>query len=61
MSTRHKKDCESKTRGVCTCSGKPLSADAQRALKRPDNFFELSGETQWAIDKSLGILDWDGT
>lgn len=27
---------------------------------RPADFFELSAETQWAIDKSLGILDWDG-
>ena len=27
---------------------------------RPKNFFKLSGERQWEIDKSLGILDWVG-
>jgi hypothetical protein len=33
----------------------------ERAKRRPANFEQLSGEDQWAIDKSLGILDWDGT
>lgn len=32
-----------------------------QSLKRPDNFNELSAKEQWEIDKSLGILDWDGT
>lgn len=27
---------------------------------RPSSYFELSAESQWATDKSLGILDWDG-
>ena len=35
----------------------PLTLAAQR---RPHNFFDLDGREQWAIDKSLGILDWDG-
>lgn len=32
----------------------------EKALMRPADFKKLSSETQWAIDKSLGILDWDG-
>lgn len=32
----------------------------ERSFERPKNYFELSSETKWAIDKSLGILDWDG-
>lgn len=32
----------------------------ERSFKRPSNFFKLSGEEQWAIDKKLGILDWIG-
>jgi hypothetical protein len=38
-----------------------LSDGAQRAKQRPINYCELSPERQWEIDKSLGILDWDGT
>lgn len=34
---------------------------ASQAKKRPADYLKLSAETQWAIDKSLGILDWDGT
>lgn len=34
---------------------------AKRARLRPSNFFEMSNDQQWAIDKALGILDWDGT
>lgn len=30
------------------------------ALQRPTNYSQLSAERQWDIDKSLGILDWDG-
>ncbi len=33
----------------------------ERSFQRPINFFKLDAETQWAIDKSLGILDWDGS
>lgn len=32
----------------------------EKSFQRPCNYFELSGEDQWAIDKDLGILDWDG-
>ena len=42
-------------------SGQPLSDGAQRAKQRPTNYCELLPERQWEIDKSLGILDWDGT
>jgi len=27
---------------------------------RPSNFFKLPAEQQWDIDKTLGILDWEG-
>lgn len=30
------------------------------SFARPKNFFKLSAEEQWEIDKSLGILDWAG-
>jgi len=33
----------------------------EQALKRPDNYNSLSASEQWAIDKSLGILDWEPT
>ena len=32
----------------------------EKSFKRPKNFFKLSGREQWDIDKSLGILDWEG-
>ena len=31
------------------------------SFQRPKNFFKLSAERQWEIDKMLGILDWIGT
>lgn len=31
-----------------------------KATQRPSNYFSLSPEEQWSIDKNLGILDWDG-
>lgn len=40
---------------------RPLSEGAQQAKKRPSNYCELSPAEQWAVDKALGILDWDGT
>lgn len=30
----------------------------EQSFKRPSNYFKLSGERQWEIDKELGILDW---
>lgn len=32
----------------------------ERSFMRPKDYFQLSGQEQWAIDKSLGILDWEG-
>lgn len=32
-----------------------------KVLKRPAIFFCLRPEEQWAIDKGLGILDWNNT
>lgn len=32
----------------------------ERSFQRPKDFLKLSPETRWAIDKSLGILDWNG-
>jgi hypothetical protein len=33
----------------------------EKSFQRPKNYFKLSAEDQWAIDKSLGILDWEGS
>ena len=33
---------------------------AKEAEKRPKNYEELPAREQWEIDKSLGILDWNG-
>lgn len=32
----------------------------EKSFRRPTNYFNLSEERQWEIDKSLGILDWMG-
>ena len=32
----------------------------EQSFQRPTNFFFLSAEQQWEIDKQLGILDWKG-
>jgi hypothetical protein len=32
----------------------------EKSFQRPSNFFKLSDERQWEIDKDLGILDWVG-
>lgn len=32
----------------------------EKSFERPINFFKLSPEQQWEIDKKLGILDWKG-
>jgi hypothetical protein len=32
----------------------------EAALRRPKNYLKLSPREQWAIDKGLGILDWEG-
>ena len=32
----------------------------EKSFQRPSNYFKLSAERQWEIDKELGILDWEG-
>ncbi len=32
----------------------------EKSFERPKNYFKLSPESQWEIDKNLGILDWIG-
>ena len=32
----------------------------EKSFERPSNFFKLSSQEQFTIDKSLGILDWQG-
>jgi hypothetical protein len=32
----------------------------EKSFERPSNYFDLSAERQWEIDKELGILDWLG-
>lgn len=39
---------------------KPTGPMAKQAEQRPNNYNELSAAEQWATDKRLGILDWDG-
>lgn len=46
---------------VATDTGRSsLSSMARTACQRPKDYGERSPEDQWAIDKGLGILDWDG-
>lgn len=33
----------------------------EKSFQRPRDYFRLAPEVQWEIDKSLGILDWNGT
>lgn len=33
----------------------------EKSFQRPRDFLNLSPEEQWAIDKRLGILDWEGS
>jgi len=32
----------------------------ERSFDRPTNYFEMSEQIQWDIDRALGILDWIG-
>jgi len=32
----------------------------EKSFERPPNYFKLTPERQWEIDKGLGILDWMG-
>jgi len=32
----------------------------EKSFERPSNFFDLPHEERWALDKQLGILDWEG-
>lgn len=32
----------------------------EKSFERPSNFFKLTNDDKWDIDKSLGILDWKG-
>jgi hypothetical protein len=32
----------------------------EQSFKRPTNYFKLSSERKWEIDRDLGILDWMG-
>jgi len=33
----------------------------EKSFERPRNFFKLSPQRRWEIDKRLGILDWEYT
>jgi len=33
----------------------------EKSFERPTNYFNLTEESRWAIDKKLGILGWKGT
>ena len=32
----------------------------EKSFERPRDYLRLSGAEQWAIEKRLGILDWEG-
>jgi len=34
--------------------------EKERAQGRSEDYWEMSSESQWAEDKCLGLLDWDG-
>jgi hypothetical protein len=36
-------------------------SDLEREKGRSENYWQKSAEDQWAEDKRLGILDWDGS
>lgn len=38
-----------------------LSPMARTSCQRPKDHFDQPESDQWATDKRLGILDWDGT
>lgn len=38
-----------------------IQSDFELLFSRPKNYFRLSAERQWSIDKSLGILDLEIT
>jgi len=38
----------------------PALTPQERAKGRSENYHSMSSEDQWAEDKRLGILDWDG-
>lgn len=46
--------------GIALESKPYLSTEAQQASRRPPNYWDLSPQEQWEIDKDLGILDWEG-
>jgi hypothetical protein len=53
----------SESREVASLEPVPDERQAElfwKAMRRPANFAALSPEEQWAIDKALGCLDWDG-
>jgi hypothetical protein len=39
---------------------RPLGPMASLARQRPVNYCELTPQSQWDIDKRLGIIDWNG-
>lgn len=48
------------THRECTV-GRMFPEPAERARFRPPKYAEFPPERQWAVDKRLGILDWDGS
>jgi hypothetical protein len=46
---------------VIDTSDQSQEAMRQRAKMRAPHYRDMSPEDQWAEDKRLGILDWDGS
>jgi hypothetical protein len=54
---RHKKDCASGKGGQLIAVEE--TNGFQWVKGRPEGYETLSAREQWAIDKRLGILDWE--
>lgn len=58
MKTKNKEKLRYVTRQLH--KGEVIGPLTRKAQMRPLDFYKLAPETQWAIDKNLGILDWSG-
>lgn len=58
--TRDTKQAHGRARAQCRKELMTEREMFEASFRRPKNFFHLSAEEQWRIDKELGILDWNG-
>lgn len=58
--TKHE-EFVSDMRAKAKAAGRSLGPQAEAATRRPPTYCELSVQSQWDVDKKLGILDWSGS